>query len=241
MRPPTAAVTQATQTVVIGGESLVLHHSGALYWPAHNTLFVADLHLGKEHAFGRAGVAIPGGASELTLKRLFSLCDQLAICRLFVLGDFMHAAPSRSEFWLRALSDELERRPALHVSIVAGNHDKPSGRALIDARISWYAQALALSPFVLKHEPAADPSGYVLCGHLHPAWRLSTARRTGIRAPVFWIRQQYAVLPAFGAFTGGAPIKPDRRQDRVFMTGNETVIEMPLGELPGPSGRRRPR
>lgn len=239
MSSSTTAEPPAMQTVTIARETLTLHHSGALYWQAQNTLFVADLHLGKEHAFGRAGVPIPGGASELTLKHLFLLCDQLSISRLFILGDFMHVAPSSNEFWLQALSEELTQRPRLNMSIVAGNHDQPAGRALIDTRVSWYTESLSLSPFVLRHEPSEDPSGYVLCGHLHPAWRLSTARRGGLRAPVFWFRQHYAVLPAFGRFTGGASIKPCRREDRLFMTGDGVVIEVPLDKLPGRSRQRR--
>jgi len=209
------------------GEVLWLHPAHVMYWPARKTLFVADVHVGKEHRFGRSGIAIPGGISEQTLRDLFALCDQSGAERLMVLGDFMHAKPSAGESWLETLSVLLAERPALGIEIVAGNHDKPAGRSLLDGRVLWHADSIVEGAFVLVHEPVDDPRGYVLSGHLHPAWRLSTTRRGGVRAPVFWLRPGHAVLPAFGGFTGAARIEPDLRGDRLFMTGPDCVIEIP--------------
>ena len=209
------------------GEELLLHPAHVIYWPARHTLFVADVHVGKEHRFGRSGIAIPGGISEATLRRLFELCDQSGATRLIVLGDFMHAKPNACESWLAVLSLLLAERPALQVEIVAGNHDKISARSMLDERVLWHHQAIVKSPFVLVHEPANDPRGYVLSGHLHPGWRLSATRRAGVSAPVFWFRPGYAVLPAFGDFTGAAHIEPNFKHDRIFMAGNDCVIEIP--------------
>ena len=65
--------------------------------------------------------------------------------------------------------------------------------------------------------------GIALSGHLHPVITLSG--RTGDRArlPCFCIAKDEIVLPAFGSFTGGAPVQrlPGTRcvaiaQDRLF-------------------------
>ena len=219
------------------GEELWLHPQRVMYWPAGDTLFAADVHVGKEHAFSRSGIAIPGGISEDVLSRLFTLCDEVRAGTLMVLGDFMHTTPLSGESWLATLSELLAQRPLLTVGIVAGNHDKTGGQAMTDDRIRWYHEATPCGPFVLQHEPSDNHSGYVLAGHLHPAWRLQVKGHLGIRAPVFWFRKQHAVLPAFGTFTGGMGIEPDRQHDRLYMIGENHVIHIPGDALH--SGRRR--
>ncbi|NND90510.1 MAG: ligase-associated DNA damage response endonuclease PdeM [Granulosicoccus sp.] len=212
----------------LAGEEICLHPECAMYWPARRVLFVADVHLGKEHSFGRQGFAIPGGISEDTLASLFSLCDMAQAHTLVVLGDFMHCAPRADESWLAALVDMLALRPGLAMHIVAGNHDKAEGRLLTDKRIHWHHQSLAMEPFVLQHEPGRDARAYVLSGHLHPVWHLGGGRRSTLRAPAFWIRPDHAVLPAFGHFTGGLGISADYQHDRVYVAGDDCVVRIPL-------------
>lgn len=216
------------------GEELLLHPERALYWPARRMLLAADIHLGKEHTFGRSSIAIPGGVSEDTLTRLFTLCDDAGAQTLMVLGDFMHSAPLSSETWLCTLCQLLEQRPGLEMHIVAGNHDKRRGQLLTDKRVQWHQQAIVQGPFVLQHEPSDDPRGYVLAGHLHPAWRLGRGRRGGVRAPIFWFRHRHAVLPAFGVFTGGVCIQADQPSDQIYMTCDDGVLQVPADS-------RRPR
>jgi len=217
-----------TLELICAEEILQLHCEHAVYWPAQKTLLVADVHVGKEHRFGRGGVPIPGGISEQTLDNLFTLCQLSGAERIIVLGDFMHSIPTVNESWLEHLSTLLNENTQLCFDIVAGNHDKPEGREMVDSRIHWHDSSLQAFPFVFKHEPEKDPSGYVLSGHLHPAWRISRSRRSGLKAPAFWFREHYAVLPAYGPFTGGMIVKPDRKKDSIYMAGSEAVINIPL-------------
>lgn len=212
--------------IELAGEQVLLHPGKVMFWPAQRMLLVADVHLGKEHAFGRHGIAVPGGISEATLQRLFKLVEDSQASTLLVLGDFMHAAPSPGESWLAILSGLLDKNPALSMQIVAGNHDKFSGRHLIDKRIHWYGHRLIHTPFVMQHEPAANADGYVLAGHLHPAWRISRSRKQGVRSPVFWCSENTCVFPAFGEFTGGKLIKPASSRDRIFMIGPDCVLDV---------------
>lgn len=214
--------------VTHAGERFLLHHQRALYWPAQQTLFVADVHAGKEQTFARHGIAIPAGISESTLQRLFRLAADSAAQRLIVLGDFMHAIPGISENWLQQLSALLDAHTQLSFEVVAGNHDRYKGRTLTDPRVLWHASSLLLEGLALHHEPCEDKRGFVLSGHLHPAYRFGSARRGGIRAPVFWFRKHCAVLPAFGEFTGGMTISPDAKSDTVYITGPECVMQIPL-------------
>ena len=226
-----------TAELLCHGERLVLHPERAVHWRAARTLLVADLHLGKEDVFGRRGIAIPHGPSEGNLDTLAALVAATAAERLCVLGDFMHDAPREGERWLDALGDFLDAHRALAVEVVAGNHDRVAGRARVDPRVRWIEGSVHEGPFVLQHEPGTDPRGYVLAGHVHPACRIGGGRRgDALRAPAFWFREHGAVLPAFGAFTGGETIRP-ARGERVFLAAPDCVVPV-FGEA-GPIGGRR--
>jgi len=147
--PAVSEFEQETTRIDCAGTCLWLHPEKVIYWPATRTLLVADLHLGKEHAFNRAGIPIPQGPSDSTLSKLMQLVDKSAAERLIVLGDFMHAAPSADEPWLTSLRRALNLRATLDMHIVAGNHDKPCGRQSIDRRAQWHSDAWVEGPFVL--------------------------------------------------------------------------------------------
>lgn len=219
---------QESLAIQCQGETLLLHPHRALYWPARKTLLVADVHVGKEHRFGRAGIAIPGGVSDDVLIKLFGLCNKAGATRLVILGDFMHSVPLMGESWLATLSQILNFNPQLSVDIVAGNHDRLAGQLMVDKRIIWHKEELRLSPFVLRHEPEENSEKFMLAGHIHPAWRLSQSRRLSLKAPVFWFRPRYAVLPAFGDFTGGVVVTANQTTDSLYVAGPERVLRIPM-------------
>ena len=221
---PGAAFTRQSLQISCCDQTLFLHAARVLYWADQRTLLAADIHIGKEQVFGRTGIGIPGGLSEATLERLMQLVDLSGAERLFVLGDFVHDVPALSESWQSVLREQLNQRSELSLCAVAGNHDKPGTSQRMDQRIDWFNSPVAEPPFVFAHEPVIFERGYVLCGHIHPVYRVGT-RREIIRAPVFWFQQSLAVLPAFGLFTGGYAIERNAG-DRLFMTGPDCVVEI---------------
>lgn len=237
---PPAASPAASTDVLCHGERLTLLAERAVHWPARRTLLVADLHLGKEEVFARAGIPIPRGPSETGLARLAALVAATASERLVVLGDLMHAVPASGEPWLAALAGFLDHHAELAVEVVAGNHDRAAGRERLDRRLVWHEAALVEAPFVLRHEPEEDARGYTLGGHLHPVCRLGGGRRgERLRLPAFWFRRRAAVLPAFGDFTGGLRVRPGRGE-RLFAAGPGCVVDV-SGDVPGSASARRGR
>ena len=79
------------------GEEFVACKSGALFWPDHDTLLVADLHLEKGSAFARGGQFLPPYDSQTTLAQLESDIALLRPKKLVCLGDSFHdlAGPER--------------------------------------------------------------------------------------------------------------------------------------------------
>lgn len=210
----------------IVGARLQLLEQRALWWPAARTLLVADVHLGKGAAFRRAGLAMPEGSTQTDLRRLDSLIAQHAPARLLVLGDLFHAALATHETWWKHFDEFRARHPALQIQVVRGNHDRGLANVPGHWRLDWVPEALVDPPFVFAHQPRDDPRGYVIAGHLHPVVRLRSATDR-LRLPVFWWRARQAVLPSFGSFTGGHPVRPCRGERLVAVTP-DGLVEIPV-------------
>jgi hypothetical protein len=186
--------------IELAGEPLQLHAERALWWPRRRRLLIADLHLGKADVFRRAGIPVPRGGTSADLHRLDALVERTGAVELFVLGDLLHG-PTPEAAWRETWLRWRERRHALRVAVLAGNHD----RRLADAALGIEAlpESVPAGPFLLSHLPRADPGRVVLCGHVHPVVRIE-----GARWPCFWYDARRLVLPAFSAFTGGQALTP---------------------------------
>ena len=208
----------------VAGEKLVLLAEKVAYWPAHKALFVADFHLGKAASFRSAGIPLPSGTTTENVERLGRAVDKTGATQVVFLGDFLHSAQGRAASTFARFSAWRDSRKALGLTIVRGNHDKKAG----DPPDAWGARCVeaggALGPFILNHEPGASRGGYALAGHIHPAVRLSASGES-LRLPCFWFGSRYGVLPAFGAFTGNAEVRP-RRGDQVFVIAEQEVLQV---------------
>jgi uncharacterized protein len=213
--------------IQLRGERLQLHPERAVVWAARSTLVIADPHFGKDDIFRRAGIALPRGPAIADLQRLTELITANACTRLVVLGDFLHGATQAGDGFLHAFRVWRQAHGSLTVDIVVGNHDRRESAQVWQQIVGWHTRPLIEPPFVLAHEPAAHPEGYVLAGHIHPVMRLRR-RSGGGRIPVFWQRRDYLVLPSFGSLTGGAEVAVELG-DLLFAAGPERVISLPVG------------
>jgi len=123
-----------------------------MYWPARKTLLVADIHAGKEHAFARQGIPIPGGVSEDTLTLLMQLVDSSGAEHLIILGDLLHTVPATNENWQVHLHSLLRARTQLHLQVIIGNHDSLDARKNSLPELNWQSE-IVQPPFVFRHEP----------------------------------------------------------------------------------------
>lgn len=216
--------------VEIAGEPLHLRPDGAVWLPGHDALLVADLHLGKAQTFRRLGVPVPSGTTERTLARLTDALQATGARRLLVLGDFLHARQGLSPALHAALARWREQHAALAVTVVRGNHDRHAGDPPASLGIEGSDEPLTLGPWALCHHPQAVAGRQALAGHWHPGVVLRGPGGDRLRRPCFWFGradgEPVGVLPAFGAFTGMAPV---RRQpgDRVFLLADGEVCPLP--------------
>lgn len=169
--------------------------SGALWWPAEQTLLVADLHLEKLSSYARRGSLLPPYDTSLTLKRLADDIERTGAREVIALGDSFH----RDEGTTTLLDADRLRLAALMGRVrwtwISGNHD-PSPHALGGTCVA----ALERGGLTLSHHPRRGAPGLV-AGHLHPAARVVADGRS-VRRPCFVHDNSLLVLPAYGASTG---------------------------------------
>ncbi len=208
------------------GEEWLLLAGRGLYWPRREMLLVADTHFGKPSTFRRAGIPVPEEATDATLSRLDALLTRTGARTLVVLGDLLHAALDDEDVVWRRLADWRDTWRALAWVVVAGNHDRSAGRPPTAFDIEYHDRYFELDGIRLQHHPASLPDCAVVAGHVHPGFVLYDVGQTPMRMPCFHLQRDVLTLPAVGAFTGNGRVRPTL-EDRVFVCGDDEVIELP--------------
>lgn len=211
----------SARAIVVAGETVLLLAQKALYWPREKLLVVADIHFGKAASFRAQGVPVPRGTTSQNLDALDALLAQYEIGRIVFLGDFLHARAAHASATQRAMLAWRSRHPGLALTLVRGNHDRHAGDPAGALGIELVDEPHPIGPFWFCHHPDIAAPGYVLAGHVHPAYLLST-RVDSLRLPCFVVGAARMVLPSFGAFTGGHVFAP-APGDAVYVSSGEAV------------------
>ena len=203
-----SAARGATLDVV--GVSFIADLSGALFWQDESLLVVSDLHLEKGSSFARRGVLLPPYDSAATLALLALVIARRNPRMVIALGDSFHDGDGHNRLSMadrEAIVMMQARRDWIWIS---GNHDP----ALPSDLGGVVAEEVAIGPIAFRHEPTGA-SGEI-AGHLHPKARVSTRGRSMERR-CFACDGERAVMPAFGAYTGGLNIR-DAAFAKIFQT-----------------------
>ena len=202
----------------IKGQQLWLSPDRCIFWEEERSLIVSDLHFGKTGHFRKAGIAVPQSVYREDLLRLLCQIQYFQPRQLLVVGDLFH---SRENKELALFLKWREDFPDLSIRLIEGNHDI--------LHVDWYNKAgidvsreiLRLGPFAFIHDitegaeatesgaAAADKEEpYFFSGHIHPGIRIRGIGKQSLQFPCFYFGASYAVLPAFGRFTGTVSIDP---------------------------------
>lgn len=203
-------------------EELLLLPQKAIWLPKYQTLLLSDTHLGKGAHFRKAGIAIPQILAQEELARLSDLISELKPLTIIFLGDLFHSEINNDCDWF-ALWREMHQK--IEMILVKGNHDilPQSFYQKVNLKV---VHSFFIGKFKLMHEPPKSPeSDYIIAGHIHPGVRLKGKARQGVTLPCFYFGVQFAVLPAFGKFTGKAIIKPTEN-DKIFAIAGEQVVQI---------------
>ncbi|MGA0609539.1 ligase-associated DNA damage response endonuclease PdeM [Caldimonas sp. KR1-144] len=211
--------------IEVAGERLALLPHKAAWLPAHETLFVADVHVGKARSFRTLGVPVPHGTTSETLCALSALIEDKRARRVVFLGDFLHSAHAHAPATLQALSEWRARHRAVDLTLVRGNHDERAGDPPAGLGIETVDEPFALGALALCHHPRDRLNGYVLAGHEHPCVSIGNGIDR-VRLPCFRFDERVGVLPAFGAFTGMHAVRREPQRRLFAVVEGERVIEL---------------
>lgn len=218
-------------------QQLWLSPHRCIFWEEERSLVLSDLHFGKTGHFRKAGIAVPQSVYREDLLRLLSLIQYFQPKQLLVVGDLFHSRENKElELFLRWRKDFRE----LSIRLILGNHDILHENWYGAAGIELCGAQLHIGPFAFIHDiegvagaPIRDRP-YYFSGHLHPGIRISGMGKQCLQFPCFYFGGDYAILPAFGQFTGTVSIEPGA-ESNVF-----AILPPAAGDrLPeGRSGRR---
>ena len=180
------------------GHDLLASPSGALFWPAHQALLVADLHLEKASWFARLGQFLPPYDSQATLAALADEVRATAATRLYCLGDSFHDRFGCDRLPAAARELLLSLTASLDWTWIVGNHD-PGFADHCGGRIE---EECEVGGIILRHEAVLGEARPEISGHFHPKLRLQLKGRNVSRR-CFVASATKLILPAFGSLTGG--------------------------------------
>ncbi len=186
-------------------------------WPAAvagKTLFIADLHIGIEREYWRAGVRA-SGISKLVERAVGQILGKVKPKRIIVVGDLKHNIPD----YTKKEALEVQRVAELLASqgeliIVKGNHDGDLEKILPWASI-YPAHGIVVDEILAIHGHARPGSvdervKAAVMGHIHPAVAIKHRFGQNLEKAFLlaqWNGIQALVLPAFSPAITGVDVR----------------------------------
>lgn len=198
---------------------LHLHCHRYVYWENRRTLILSDLHLGKPGHFRKNGISVPMQVFEDDLHRLGAAIQLHQPEKILVIGDLFHSSHN-AEHDMFLQWREQNPTPIL---LVPGNHDVLTEEWYNRAGISIAAERWKEGPFTFVHDHDEDYSTdqFVFSGHVHPGVTLYGNARQRVHLPCFYFGRTFALLPAFGRFTGSVSVEMEKEASVFAITENE--------------------
>ena len=205
--------------------NFLLTSGRSIFWEEKKILILSDLHLGKAGHFRKAGIGIPQTIFKEDMQRLVSQIQYFKPTTVLVVGDLFHSTQNKEhELFLKWRKD----LPAVSIQLVKGNHDILEENWYRSACIDVQHKELVIGNFLFTHDIASakkTKQQYCFSGHVHPGVIMNGTGKQSLQLPCFYFGKEYAVLPAFGKFTGTYPVTPGKG-DHVFVLIEDRVMKV---------------
>ncbi|MEO7446121.1 MAG: ligase-associated DNA damage response endonuclease PdeM [Ferruginibacter sp.] len=205
-------------------EELLLTASRTIFWEAEKTLILSDLHLGKTGHFRKSGIAVPQQVFKEDMQRLLADIQFFKATSIIIVGDLFHSEFNKEhDLFLRWRNDISH----VNFHLVKGNHDILKKTWYAEAGIEVHDKKYNVRNFLFTHDVAQcdDTDCYCISGHIHPGISVRGRGKQSLKFPCFYFAESYAVLPAFGRFTGTFPVKPVVG-DAVFALVEDGIVRL---------------
>ncbi len=185
--------------ILLSGKSFVADPSGALFWPAENTLIVADLQLSKCSYLEGEDVVLPPYDTASAFEKLEDALDRYDPLRVIALGNSFAGFSScglshHQKDWLQ---DMMEGREWYWVAPdLCGPPDSIGGTAV---------PQMMLGGIKFRAEPVRAPVANEIAGGLHPVAQVSHYGHL-VRGRCFVSNGMRMILPSLGNYSAGTNV-----------------------------------
>jgi uncharacterized protein len=204
----------------------ILNSNRTVFWEQEKILILSDLHLGKSGHFRKAGIGIPAAVMKEDMQRLVSVIQFFKPAQVVIVGDLFHSVENKEHELFLKWRNDLGHVPIL---LVKGNHDIVPEAWYTNAGIETVQKFWRKNNFLFVHQvedmqqQELQAGDYFFSGHIHPAVNVRGLGKQSLRFPCFYFTGNYAVLPAFGKFTGTYLIRPGKNDKAFFIVENSVV------------------
>ena len=211
---------------IINKNDFILNCNRTIFWEQEKLLILSDLHLGKTGHFRKSGIAVPAAVMKEDMQRFVAAIQFFKPAQVVIVGDLFHSVENKEHELFLKWRNDLQHVPML---LVKGNHDIVPEEWYKNAGIDIVEKIWRKNNFLFVHhiEDAAEESlskgDYFFSGHTHPAVSIKGLGKQSLRFPCFYFTEKYAVLPAFGKFTGTYLLSPQKK-DKTFVVVEDSVI-----------------
>jgi len=213
------------QKFIIQEEEFWLSPNRMLYWPAQQTLIIADLHFGKTGHFRKSGIAVPQNVFKQDLHQLFAGIQFHKPASLLIVGDMFHSRANKEMDLFTKWRNDISY---LDIHLIKGNHDILNDDFYKSASIR-ISEKHNLHGFSFIHDMATVTESinetFFFSGHVHPGISIRGGSRQSLSFPCFYFTKQFAILPAFSVFSGYYIIRP-KKGDKVFAIVENTLVQV---------------
>jgi DNA ligase-associated metallophosphoesterase len=212
---------------IILSNHFLLSAARTIFWEEQQTLILSDLHIGKSGHFRKHGIGIPQTIFKEDMQRLLAEVQYFGAKKLIIVGDLFHSRDNKEHDMFKRWRADIAH---VELHLVQGNHDILPAKWYADAGITVHENILTIDPFVFTHDIGCDDTErthYCFSGHIHPGIRMSGLGKQRLRLPCFYFNTAggYAVLPAFGKFTGTQLVSPEK-SDQVFALAENKIFRI---------------
>ena len=208
----------------ICNQHILLSSARCIFWEEEGILILTDLHVGKSSHFRKAGIPIPQQVFQDDLNRLLQEITYFNPKKILITGDLFHSVENNEHnafaFWMKNLS-------AQEVILILGNHEILTNDDYEKLGLVVCEKEFTVGPFTFSHElPSERKLGqFYFTGHLHPGIQISGRGKQVLTLPCFYFTANYAVLPAFGKFTGTYLVEPSKGE-KAFAIVNNSIVSI---------------
>ncbi|MGC4102236.1 ligase-associated DNA damage response endonuclease PdeM [Ferruginibacter sp.] len=210
----------------INQNDFILNSNRTVFWEQEKILILSDLHLGKTGHFRKSGIAVPAAVMKEDMQRFIAAIQFYKPSQVVIVGDLFHSVENKEHELFLKWRNDLQHVPVL---LVRGNHDIVPDQWYKNAGIEVAEGTWRKNNFLFVHhiedvsEEERNDADYFFSGHIHPAVSIKGLGKQSLRFPCFYFTENYAVLPAFGKFTGTYAVTPSKK-DTAFALVEDSVI-----------------